>query len=212
VGALTLNLRLQAGAVRPRGFTLLELLVALAIFALVAVMAYGGLATVLDQQFATEEIAGELAQLQKTYMVMQRDLEQIMPRPVRDEFGTPVAPVLGGTQLQVTRGGWSNPAGHPRSSLRRIGYGLDEQELVRYAWSVLDRAQDSEPLEQPLLDGVTGIQVRYLDENREWVDSWPPVATATASDGDIMVMPRAVEFQLEHERFGLITWLFQMPG
>ena len=61
--ALTVNIRLQAGADRQHGFTLLELLVALAIFSLVAVMAYGGLTSVLDQQFATEEIAGELAQV-----------------------------------------------------------------------------------------------------------------------------------------------------
>ena len=199
------------GADGQQGFTLLEMLVALAIFALVSVMAYGGLASVLNQQFVTEGIAGELAQLQKTYMVMQRDFEQIMPRPVRDEFGDTMAPLLGGTQLQITRGGWSNPAGHPRSSLRRIGYRLDEQELVRYAWSVLDRAQSSEPLEQPLLDGVTEMRLRYLDEGKEWGESWPPEAATTAGDEAGLSLPLAVEFQLEHERFGLITWLFQMP-
>ena len=79
--------RLQGMAVRQRGFTLLELLVALAIFALVSVMAYGGLASVLDQQFATDEIAGQLARLQKTYLLLQRDFEQLVPRPVRDEYG-----------------------------------------------------------------------------------------------------------------------------
>jgi general secretion pathway protein J len=201
-----------AAATPQNGFTLLELLVALAIFALVSVMAYGGLATVLDQQFATEEIAEQLARLQKTYMVLQRDFEQVVPRPVRDEFGENMAPLSGGTQLQLTRGGWNNPAGHPRSSLRRVGYRLEEQSLVRYAWSVLDRAQNSEPLEQSLLDGVTGIRTRYLDEGNEWQDSWPPDRVTTPAAGAGVSLPLAVEVQLEHERFGPITWLFQMPG
>ena len=200
-----------AAAARQQGFTLLELLVALAIFALVSVMAYGGLATVLDQQFATEEIAGQLARLQKTYLVMQRDFEQIVPRPVRDEFGETMAPLLSGTQLQFTRGGWNNPAGHPRSSLRRIGYRLEEQSLVRYAWSVLDRAQNSEPLEQPLLEGVTEIRTRYIDGGGEWQDSWPPGTTVATGAEAGFSLPLAVEVQLEHERFGPITWLFQMP-
>ena len=204
-----MSMRLHGRPARQQGFTLLELLVALAIFALVSVMAYGGLATVLDQQFATEEIAAELARLQKTYLVVQRDFEQIMPRPVRDEFGEAMAPLLGGTQLQITRGGWSNPAGQPRSSLRRIGYQLEEQELVRYAWAVLDRAQNSEPVEQSLLDNVTEMQLRYLGADAEWQDSWPPVAGSVA--GATVILPLAVELQLEHERFGLITWLFQMP-
>lgn len=205
-----MNRRLQA-AVRQRGFTLLELLVALAIFALVSVMAYGGLATVLDQQFATDDIAEQLARLQKTYLLLQRDFEQLVPRPVRDEYGDTQAPLLGDSQLQFTRGGWSNPAGHPRSSLRRVAYRLEDQELTRYAWAVLDRAQNSEPLEQPLLDGVTEVRSRYLAENDEWQDSWPPGTVAATGDGETFSLPLAVEIQLEHERFGLVTWLFQMP-
>ena len=203
--------RLHTTAVRQRGFTLLELLVALAIFALVSVMAYGGLASVLDQQFATEDIAAQLARLQKTYLLLQRDFEQVVPRPVRDEYGDTLAPLLGDSQLQFTRGGWSNPAGHPRSSLRRVAYRLEDQELTRYAWSVLDRAQNSEPLEQPLLDGVTEISSRYMVENDEWQDSWPPATVAAIGDTETFSLPLAVEIQLEHERFGLITWLFQMP-
>ena len=100
------------------------------------------------------------------------------------------APLLGGTQLQITRGGWSNPAGQPRSSLRRIGYQLEEQELVRYAWAVLDRAQNSEPVEQSLLDNVTEMQLRYLGADAEWQDSWPPVAGSVA--GATVILPLAV--------------------
>jgi general secretion pathway protein J len=67
------------------GFTLLEMLVALAIFALLSVMSYGGLRSVMEQQAATELEAEQLGQLQKIYLLMQRDFEQAVPRAVRDE-------------------------------------------------------------------------------------------------------------------------------
>ena len=86
-----------------------------------------------------------------------------------------------GSVLHVTHASDYNPAGHPRSSLRRVGYRLEEQSLIRYAWSVLDRAQNTEPLEQPLLDGVTDIGTRYLDEGKEWQDSWPPASFTAAA-------------------------------
>ncbi len=62
------------------GFTLLELLVALSIFSIVAVLAYGGLDSVLEQRILTEESAERLATLQKTYLIIQRDIEQLVPR------------------------------------------------------------------------------------------------------------------------------------
>ena len=79
---------------------------------------------------------------------MQRDIEQVVPRTVRDEYGDAQSPLVGGEDLQLTRAGWRNPGGRQRSTLQRVGYALEEQQLVRYCWSVLDRAQDSEPLEQ----------------------------------------------------------------
>ena len=63
--------------------------------------------------------------------------------------------------------------------LRRIGYRVEEESLIRYAWLVLDRAQNSEPLEQPLLDGVTGLSARYLDGDGEWQENWPPDTVTT---------------------------------
>ena len=104
------------------GFTLLELLVALAIFGLLAAMSYSGLHAVLQQQLYTEQAAERLGALQKLYLIMQRDIEQIVARTVRDEFGDAQLPVVGGDALQFTRGGWRNPAGRQRSTLQRVGY------------------------------------------------------------------------------------------
>lgn len=195
----------------PRGFTLLELLVALAIFSVIAVMAYGGLETVLNQQAQTEVNAEGLAALQKTYLVMQRDIEQAVPRPIRDEFGDEQGALVGTDLFQLTRGGWNNPAGQPRSTLQRVGYALEERQLIRYAWMVLDRAQDSKPVRQPLADDIESMTVRYLDDAGNWQEQWPPLQTGQNPLPSTPDFPRAIEMTLEHARFGTLVWLFQLP-
>jgi len=192
------------------GFTLLELLVALAIFSLLAAMSYSGLRTVLEQRSVTEQEADRLGQLQKIYLIMQRDIEQVVPRPVRDEYGAELPPVAGAEVLQLTRGGWRNPLGHARSTLQRVSYAYEDEQLVRYTWLVLDRAQDSQPVRQPLSDEITGMDVRYLDNNG-WKTSWGGAADPALPGAPVAVLPKAIEITLEHRQYGKLVWLFRMP-
>ena len=195
------------------GFTLLELLVALAIFGLLAAMSYGGLHAVLEQQSHTEQAAERLGALQKLYLIMQRDIEQVVARTVRDEFGDVQPPLVGGDALQFTRGGWRNPAGRQRSTLQRVGYAYDDEQLLRYTWSVLDRAQDSEALQQPLIEDVERMQLRYLDRNDDWQEQWPAADAGSESDPEdlLQMLPKAIEVTIEHKTFGELVWLFQLP-
>ena len=207
---------MYSGMSSSKGFTLLELLVALAIFGLLAAMSYGGLQAVLNQQWHTEQAADSLAELQKMYLLMQRDIEQLVPRLVRDEFGDLQQPLVGADALQLTRGGWRNPAGRQRSTLQRIGYAYEEQQLVRYAWSVLDRAQDSEPLKQPLTEDVERMQLRYLDGYDAWKEQWPDASgfagNEVAADlSEFPELPKALEVTIEHKTYGTLVWLFQLP-
>jgi len=194
-----------------RGFTLLEMLIALAIFGLLAVMSYSGLSSVLEQQFRTEAEADELAELQKTYLIMQRDIEQVVARPVRDELGEELAPLVGDQTLELTRAGWSNPLGYPRSTLQRVAWSLEDRQLRRYVWQVLDRAQDSQPVEQLLMDNIEYMQIRYLLAADEWQEQWPVRIQNPDPDAAPAVLPWAVEVTIEHEHFGPLVWLFQLP-
>lgn len=195
-----------------RGFTLLELLVALSIFAVLAAMAYGGLNTVMTARQTTDAQAARLSQLQKTYFWLLRDIEQAMDRPIRDEYGenqpAMVGVDLGEYRLELTRNGWRNPASRVRSNLQRVAYGLRDEQLLRSYWNVLDRAQDSKPMESVLLDQVKSLELRYLDSKQQWHDNWPDTLSGNASEA----LPRAVEVSIETDMEGRISWLFRVAG
>jgi len=198
---------------RQSGFTLLELLVALGIFALLAAMSYSGLNSVMSARQITTQHADRLGQLQKAFLWLGRDIEQVVDRSVRNEYAE-VRPAMLGVetgryQLELTRTGWRNPAGRARSNLQRVAYGLRDGNLLRVYWNVLDRAEDSVPLESVLLEDVEKLELRFLNDKNAWQNSWPSsqlggVASATP--------PRAVEVTLETKAEGRITRLFRVPG
>jgi general secretion pathway protein J len=190
--------------------TLLELLVAVAILAVVSVMAYGGLKTVLDADEATARHAAALTDLQRTFFLIGNDIEQIVARPIRDAYGDS-RPALDATQplyLELSRRGWSNPAGRLRSTLQRVGYLAEDGSLVRNAWYVMDRAQDSRPERSILLEGVTGLRFRLRGDGGEWHDTWP---IAQGQDA-LATLPRALEIVLVTEQWGTLRRLMLLPG
>ena len=190
-----------------RGFTLIELLVALVIFALLATMSYGGLRTVLDAQQRFEQHNDRLAELQMMFMMMGRDIEQTVNRPIRDEYGDTQSALLGGTEgLELTRGGRRNPAGMARSQLQRVGWVLDNGELIRLSWVALDRAQDSVAGRHSMTDQVVGLEFRFLDQQRQWRSQWPVLSNNDKQPA----LPRAVEVNVELEDWGTVTRLYRI--
>lgn len=194
------------------GFTLLELLVALSVFAMVSMMAYSGLRTVLQSKQVTEQRAVRLQQLQSAVLMLERDLGQIaLMRGIRDEYGDVQPPLstadFGTITLEFTRAGWRNPTGMARSTLQRVAYGIEEESLLRYSWTVLDRAQESAPDQVVLLEGVREMRLRYLDDSGEWHEQWPVAGMAQTAP---VSSPRALEVTLELEDMGAIRRLFPL--
>lgn len=197
---------------RQRGFTLLELVVAIAIFGLMAAMAYGGLGSVLNTRDHADTQAERLAELQKAFTIMGRDITQAVDRPVRDSYGSDVLPLLGGGYgsgiLELSRSGRRNPMALPRSSLQRIAYLFEDGKLQRQSWQVLDRSSDTEAQSSQLLAGIKSVELRFMDKNREWQPQWPGVA-ATPSDPPL---PLAVEVTLELKDWGRLSRIFEVAG
>lgn len=197
-----------------RGFTLLELLVALSIFAAIGVMAYSGLANVMRQQYQTEAYADRMQDLQLTYRVLKRDFEQFADRGIRNEFGDESPALVAGGDyagVEFTRAGYPNPAGYLRSHLQRVAWLMDDDTLVRRSWRVLDRSQDSQPDGQVLIEGVRAFNLRYLDESGNWHQTWPPASTAPAPATTAAAKwPLAVEVELSLDDLGVLKWLYRL--
>ena len=194
-------------------FTLIEVLVSLAIFAILAALAYGALGQTLDSAEFLNERMDRLQALQRTIRLLSEDLQQLSPRPIRDELGESFEPALdtgfqSGFALELTHGGWSNPIVLPRGTLQRSAYRIEEDELIRYHWMVLDRTLANEPVSVALLDGVESILFRFLQANGEWTEQWPPTNRPGALGA--RQRPRAVEIILTLTGEGEITRLLEV--
>ncbi len=191
---------------RTRGFTLLELLVAVAVFGIVSVIAYGGLEAVLASRNRVSTEAERLGALQTAFTILARDFRHAADRPYRDQLGDRQPPMhRDGQRLMLVRGGRANPLNLHRSAYQRIAYGLDEGELVRYSWRAVDSPFEPDVSENALLDGVEDLSFRFLSE--DWQDQWPPPRT----DTDAPALPQAVAIRITHEDYGEIQRVFLLP-
>lgn len=197
---------------RNSGFTLLELLVAVLVFAFISALASGGFNAVLSTASRSEEQMTRLAELQKAMVIMARDIEQAVERSIRDEFGGTLPPLVGSqstTLLEFSRTGLRNPSKVARSHIQRVAYRHEDGVLYRLSWPVLDRAQDTEANEYQLIEGINEVEIRYLDDNRDWQGQWPPlVAVPGATNG----LPKAIEIILDIEGLGEVPRLYRVRG
>lgn len=201
---------------RTSGFTLVELLVAILIFGILAMLAYGGLDSVMKSRDRTEAELFRLRQIQITFNQMQRDIEQLTARDGHDALGG-VLPHLSAGQsgdfdllMQYTRTGWRNPAKQTRSNLQRVAWRLDDHKLYRMSWPFVDRAFDDQATSTMVIDQIREVKIRFLDEKNEWQNLWPP--SNSVAQGKALLQPLAIEVTITMEDWGDILRVFKVPG
>jgi general secretion pathway protein J len=198
---------------RLSGLTLIELLVAVAIFGLLSVLGYGGLNRLLDSRERLAQEQRYWRELSVVFLRLGDDLAHARARQVRDEAGfslpafrgQPVDPrALGAPSLELTRGGEFDYQGARRSDLRRVAWRLREGALERLTWPALDRAPTSKPIETVMMRGVELFELRFIGDTDD-PERWP-------SSGHEHTLPRAVEVTVSIEGRARYARVFLVNG
>ena len=200
-----------------RGFTLIEILIAMAIFTLIGLASTGLLTTVIDSNDISEERFAKLQLLQRAMITIERDLQQAVPRAARVN-GEKQDVVMAGGEVDnsdddgvgFVRGGWHNPQLMlPRSTLQYVAYRLNENRLERLYSNYVDNVIGYEPKVRVLSEDIESLKIEFLatssnesldeDEDLSWNESYKGTA-----------LPRAVAIEFVSKDFGKIRREFTL--
>lgn len=214
---------------RSRGFTLVELLLAIGISALVAALAYGGISTAAAVSGGMQDEVRRLGELQRALNIIEEDLAQVIPRAITNGYGSEEAAFRGGfyqsVLLEFTRGGVGNPQGLVRSELQRVRYVLAEGRLWRQWWTVLDRVDETRaPQSVLLIEGVESLQLDFLPppavgaapqdfssltaSGAYWESDWN---SQRLTADTVAPLPLAVDLRLNVTAFGEVRRVIELP-
>jgi len=189
-----------------RGFTLIEILIAIAIFALIGLASHQVLFSVLTSDEVSQQAAQRIKQTQRAYQLMQTDIMQITARPVRIGDNEPSSQLMVAGEgaidsedqgIAFTRLGWRNPAQmFPRGSAQAVGYRLVEKRLERVHYLYPDQQSGTEPQVTVLLRDVEGLKFEYFSQ-KKWHKKWTQPG-----------IPQGISVLLTLKKYGTLRWQF----
>lgn len=188
---------------REKGFTLLEIIVALFIFSIVSMIMVAALHSVLTSQSSTASKAERLAKLQVALLLLSRDVEQTLNRPVIDAQGAIQGFIGQSDMMTFTHAGLANPFGQLlRTTLQRTRYQFSQNNLIRMTWPALDLTRDTTSDSRTLLTNISTAKFEYLDSKGHFQSVWPPLDQQNA------ILPRAVRVSLTLKNWGKIQEIY----
>jgi len=208
---------------RRAGFTLIEVVIAIFIAAIMFAIGYRTLNQALIERDALNTSQARITEIQRGMRIVAQDYAQIAARAARDMEGNGelqaalIATGRDNTLMTFSRTGWSNPAGLQRPAEQRVRYRFIDGSLVREHWLSLDPALNSEPRERIVLTRVKSVQVRFLDPvSRNWREDWPPLPVNGSVgplqvDDVLLLRPLAIEFTVVFEDWGRVKRIFEVP-
>lgn len=196
------------------GFTLIEVIVALSIFAALSIIGYKGISSLIQTK---QRIAIEDNKWQELLLFFDRfelDIKQCVNRPIRtgdDELvpawlATPAYSGDDGAQLAFSRFGDPEQPGFLMDT-RRVGYRLNEGAVELLIWPSLDVAPAAKPERFKVLSHVAQVTFTYLAEDGRWLTAWPDATLTTAQKS---FAPSAVQVKIQLETGETVTRVFAL--
>lgn len=136
---------------KERGFTLIEVLITMAIFSIIAVISYSALNASLKNEVIQKSYSERLTQLQSTLLFLQRDITQINKQQIEIE------------QFELSFDSMQN------DQLLLIKYTIEDGQLIR-----TDQSDEQNSIPLILIDKITGASIRALDGDNQWKKYWQP--------------------------------------
>jgi general secretion pathway protein J len=208
---------------RRAGFTLVEVMIAIFIAAVMFAIGYRALNQGLTSNEALKVSQARVTEIQRGMRVIAQDFAQLAARAARDTQGNgQLLPAISAdnrdnTLVVFSRTGWSNPAGVQRPAEQRVRYRFVDGTLLREHWLALDAALATEPRQRILLTRLKTVEIRFLDPaSRTWHTDWPllaPSGPVVPASIDEVLLPRplAIELTLVLEDWGRIQRVFEVP-
>lgn len=204
-----------------QGLTLIEVLIAVFILALVAVISFQSLDATIRSKEAVEDNLAKLARIDRAWLLIEADLKNTLSHTRRQTLGPgsggelpPMVIENGGDDYWMTilRGGHANPLNFIRTEVIRVGYRVEDDVLWRDVWYNLASVDSDEAQQQKIIDNVENIEVRLLPPEATsfsagpWSDRWPQ----QRSDEGVAGLPFAIEITMELEGRSEVKRLFSL--
>lgn len=204
------------------GFSLVEVLVAVFVFAIAGLIATGLLNASLTAQDINRQSAERAEMIDRARLLMREDMGQLVNRAARQADGRPGEYAFAGSAsglasltasgqetvlIAFTRRGRPNPGyGQARGSLQYVEYVRDGGQLIRRSWAYPDRAFETPAQEFVLLDGLDALELSFLA-----VNSWTSTMISGRAGGQALPLPRAVRLTAQSVETGPVEFVFLTP-
>ncbi|ALO36081.1 type II secretion system protein GspJ [Colwellia sp. MT41] len=195
---------------KQQGFTLLEVLIAISIFSVVSLASFTIFDTVLRGDENSKIRTERQNELQRAFLLIERDFTQIAKRSMRVNGEAPTNNFLQTADdsfladdqaIAFVRNGWTNPGLLlPRSDMQSVAYRLEDGTLQRLHYNFVDAVVGQEPRVRPLITLVTSLAFEFYDGSK-WQEKWSG-----------QKLPQAIAIEIETEDYGFIRRQFLVAG
>jgi general secretion pathway protein J len=195
---------------RSQGFTLLEVLIAIAIFSVISMASFSIFETVINSDTATKARTDRINELQRGFLIIERDMLQIARRSVRLNGEAPLSDFLhtdndsfttSEQAIAFVRHGWTNPGLLlPRSDMQSVAYQLKENTVERVHFNFVDAVLGEAPKVRPLISQVEKLNFEFYD-GKKWQEALQE-----------HTLPMAIAIEIDTTDYGIIRRQFIVAG